>query len=108
MHTDILPWNSFLQYLHGDTMILHGKNKNPKYLFIFLFCCFVCQFYCLTPLLITFSSLLSENLISIAAAPAGATTAAAPLPAPCPVWVESPPPPCAADVRLGLVAACGE
>ena len=108
MHTDILPWNSFLQYLHGDTMIYMGKIRTRNICLFFLLCCFVRQFYCLTPLLITFSSLLSENLISIAAAPAGAATAAAPLPAPCPVWVESPPPPCAAGGRRGLVAACGE
>ena len=53
-------------------------------------------------------SLLSENLISIAAAPTAGTATAAPLPAPCSVRVESPPPPCAAGGRRGLVAACSE
>ena len=49
-------------------------------------------------------SLLSDYLISIAAASAAGTATAAPLPAPCLVWVESPPPLCAAGGRLGLVA----
>ena len=78
------------------------KFKNCLIIF-----CFVPQLCYYAPLLIAFFSLLSENLISIAAAPT-AGTAAAPLPAPCPVWVEYPPPPCAAGVRLVLVAACSE
>ena len=41
MHTDILPWNSFLQYLHGDTMIYMGKIRTRN---ICLFFCFVILF----------------------------------------------------------------
>ena len=41
MHTDILPWNSFLQYLHGDTMIYMGKIRTRNIcllFFVLLFC----------------------------------------------------------------------